>query len=124
MSLSITGGEGFDYALECIGNPETIRATYDAARRGGTAVIVGVGRMDQKIEFTAFEFFYADKTLRGSMYGSANVRTFMPKLCRLWKAGKLDLEGMISRRIQLEEVNDAFRAMQNGEVIRSVIDFS
>ena len=119
----ITGGEGFDFALECIGNPVTIRSTYDAARRGGVACIVGVGRMDQMIQFSAFEFFFADKTLRGSMYGSANVRTFMPKLLRLWKTGKLDLEGMITRRIQLEDINDAFRAMQAGEVIRSVIDF-
>jgi S-(hydroxymethyl)glutathione dehydrogenase/alcohol dehydrogenase len=119
----ITGGEGFDYALECVGNPKTIRATYDAVRRGGTAVVVGVGRMDQKVEFTAFEFFYADKNLKGSMYGSANVRVDFPRLLRLWKAGKLDLEGMISRRIALEEINDAFRAMQAGEVIRSVIDY-
>jgi S-(hydroxymethyl)glutathione dehydrogenase/alcohol dehydrogenase len=123
MKTEITGGEGFDYALECIGNPITIRATFDAARRGGTAVIVGVGRMEEKIEFNAFELFFNDKTLRGSMYGSAQVRTFMPKLCRLWKAGRLDLESMISRRIQLEDVNDAFRAMEAGEVIRSVIDF-
>ena len=124
IKAEVTGGDGFDYALECIGNPNTIRATYDATRRGGTAVIVGVGRMDQMIQFSAFEFFFADKTLRGSMYGSSNVRTFMPKLCRLWKAGKLDLEGMITRRIELDEINDAFRAMQEGEVIRSVIDFS
>jgi len=124
LSTEITGGQGFDYALECVGNPVTIRATYDAARRGGTAVIVGVGRMDQKIELTAFELFYSDKNLRGSMYGSANVRTFMPKLLKLWKAGKLDLDSMISRRIKLEEVNDAFRAMESGEVIRSVIQFS
>ncbi len=124
LSQEITGGEGFDYALECIGNPTTIRATYDAVRRGGTAVIVGVGRLDQKVEFSAFELFYADKTLRGSMYGSANVRTFMPQLLRLWKQGKLDLEGMVSRRIKLDEVNDAFRAMLEGEVIRSVIDFA
>ena len=55
--------------------------------------------------------------------GSANVRTVMPQLLRLWKTGKLDLEGMITRRIQLDEINDAFRAMQEGEVIRSVIDF-
>lgn len=119
----ITGGEGFDYALECIGHPTTIRATYDAARRGGIAVIVGAGRADHTVEFNAFELFFGDKTLRGSMYGSANVRTFMPKLCGLWKAGKLDLEGMVSRRIALEDVNDAFRAMKAGEVIRSVIDY-
>jgi len=121
--LAITGGEGFDYALECIGNSKTIRATYDAARLGGTAVIVGVGRLDDMVQFSAFELFFANKTLRGSMYGSANVRTFMPELLSLWKNGKLDLESMISRRIKLEEVNDAFRAMQAGEVIRSVIDF-
>ncbi len=123
IKQEVTGGEGFDFALECVGLPQLIRATYDAARRGGPAVIVGVGRMDQKIEFTAFELFYNDKNLRGSMYGSSNVRTFMPKLLRLWKAGKLDLENMISRRIKLDEINDAFRAMQAGEVIRSVINF-
>ncbi len=121
--MKITGGEGFDFALECIGNSKTIRATYDAARTGGTAVIVGVGRMEDMVQFSAFELFYANKTLIGSMYGSANVRTFMPELLSLWKNGKLDLESMISRRIKLEEVNDAFRAMQAGEVIRSVIDF-
>jgi len=121
--LQVTAGEGFDFALECVGHPQTIRATFDAVRRGGTAVVVGVGRMDQKIEFSAFELFYLEKTLKGSMYGSANVRTDFPRLLRLWKAGKLDLEGMISRRIKLEEVNEAFRAMQAGEVIRSVIDY-
>lgn len=120
---AITGGEGFDFALECIGNPATIRATYDAARRGGKAVIVGVGRIEQMVQFSAFELFFGDKTLRGSIYGSSNVRTFMPELLALWKAGKLDLESMITRRIKLAEVNDAFRAMQAGEVIRSVIDF-
>ncbi|MBW2232765.1 MAG: Zn-dependent alcohol dehydrogenase [Deltaproteobacteria bacterium] len=124
LKAEITAGEGFDYALECIGNPTTIRATFDAARRGGTAVVVGVGRLDENIQFNAFELFYTDKNLRGSMYGSSNVRTFMPKLLRLWKAGKLDLESMISQRIQLEEINDAFQAMQDGKVIRSVIDFS
>ena len=121
--MKITGGEGFDFALECIGHSKTIRATYDAARTGGTAVIVGVGRMEDMVQFSAFELFFANKTLKGSMYGSANVRTFMPELLSLWKTGKLDLESMISRRIKLEEVNDAFRAMQAGEVIRSVIDF-
>jgi S-(hydroxymethyl)glutathione dehydrogenase/alcohol dehydrogenase len=124
LKNEITAGEGFDYALECIGSPATIRATYDATRRGGTAVIVGAGRGDQSVALNTFEIFYTDKALRGSMYGGANVRDFMPRLCRLWKTGRLDLEGMISRRIPLEDVNDAFRAMQEGEVIRSVIDFA
>ena len=124
IKQEVTAGEGFDYALECIGNPVTIRATYDAARRGGNATIVGVGRMEEMIQFSAFELFYGDKQLKGSMYGGANVRVFMPKLLRLWKSGKLDLESMISRRMPLEEVNDAFEAMQAGEVIRTVLDFN
>ena len=78
--------------------------------------------MEQKVEFSAFELFFGDKALKGSMYGSANVRVDMPKLLRLWKAGKLDLEGMITRRIDLGEINEAFAAMLNGEVIRSVIE--
>ena len=123
LKTEITGGEGFDYALECVGHPDTIRASFEAARRGGTAVVVGVGRLDQKLDFNAFELFYSDKNLRGSMYGSSNVRVFMPRLLRLWKAGKLDLEGMITRRIRLDEVNDAFDAMQTGQVIRSVIEY-
>jgi S-(hydroxymethyl)glutathione dehydrogenase/alcohol dehydrogenase len=118
----VTGGEGFDYTLECVGHPVTIRQCYDLTRRGGTAVVVGVGRLEEKVEFSAFELFYGDKTLKGSMYGGANVRVDFPLLLRLWKSGKLDLEGMISRRMPLDEVNEAFRAMQAGEVIRSVLD--
>lgn len=123
VKAEVTGGEGFDYTLECVGNPATIRQCFDLARRGGTAVVVGVGRLDQPVSFNAFELFYNDKSLKGSMYGGANVRVDFPRLLRLWKAGKLDLEGMITRRIKLDEVNEAFRAMQAGEVIRSVIDF-
>lgn len=119
----ITRGEGFDYALECIGLPTTIRGSFDAVRRGGTAVVVGVGKMTEMVQFSAFELFFNEKNLKGSMYGSANVRTDFDRLLRLWRQGKLDLEGMISRRIKVDEVNDAFRAMQAGEVIRSVIQF-
>lgn len=123
-SDEVTGGNGFDYAFEAIGLPQTIRATYDATRRGGTAVIVGVGRADQTIEFNAFELFYMEKALVGTLYGSADVRRDFPRMIRLWKAGRLDLEGMISRRIDISDVNDAFEAMKRGEVIRQVIEFN
>ena len=121
---SVTGGEGFDYAIECVGHPALIRQSFDVTRRGGTAVIVGVGRLTENVQFNAFELFFNEKNLKGSMYGSANVRVDFDRLLRLWKYGKLDLEGMISRRIKLGEVNEAFGAMQRGEVIRSVIEYS
>jgi S-(hydroxymethyl)glutathione dehydrogenase/alcohol dehydrogenase len=124
LKATLTGGDGFDFGLEAIGLPATMRATYDAVRRGGTACIVGVGKLDQLVSFSAFELFFSEKTLVGSYYGSADVRSDFHKLLGFWRDGQLDLEGMISRRITLDEINDAFAAMQRGEVIRQVISFS
>jgi S-(hydroxymethyl)glutathione dehydrogenase/alcohol dehydrogenase len=119
----LTGGTGFDYAFEVVGRSDTIRAAYDATRRGGTTVVVGVGRADDTVSFGAFELFYNEKNLRGTYYGSANIRRDFPRLLDLWRAGRLDLEGMITRRLKLDEINDAFRAMQAGDVIRQVVTF-
>jgi S-(hydroxymethyl)glutathione dehydrogenase/alcohol dehydrogenase len=119
----LTGGAGFDYAFEVVGRSDTIRAAYDATRRGGTTVVVGVGRADDTVSFGAFELFYNEKNLRGTYYGSANIRRDFPRLLDLWRAGRLDLEGMITRRLKLDEINDAFRAMQAGDVIRQVVTF-
>ena len=60
----------------------------------------------------------------GCFYGSGDVRTDFVRLLRLWQNGQLDLPGMITRRIDLSEINDAFRAMLAGEVIRSVIEYN
>jgi S-(hydroxymethyl)glutathione dehydrogenase/alcohol dehydrogenase len=123
LSMELTGGAGFDYAFEVVGRSQTIRAAYDATRRGGTTVVVGVGPADDMVSFSAFELFYGEKTIRSSYYGSANIRRDFPRLLDLWRAGQLDLEGMITKRIGLEDVNDAFVAMQAGDVIRQVITF-
>jgi S-(hydroxymethyl)glutathione dehydrogenase/alcohol dehydrogenase len=122
-SLALTGGAGFDYAFEVVGRGDTIRSAYDNTRRGGTAVVVGVGRAEDMVSFSAFELFYNEKNLRGTYYGSANIRRDFPRLLNLWRSGQLDLEGMITRRLTIEQINDAFAAMQAGEVIRQVITF-
>jgi S-(hydroxymethyl)glutathione dehydrogenase/alcohol dehydrogenase len=119
----LTGGAGFDFAFEVVGRSQTIKAAYDATRRGGTAVVVGVGRADDMVEFSAFDLFYNEKTLKGTYYGSANIRRDFPRLLALWRAGKLDLEGMITRRLTIDDVNDAFGALSSGDVIRQVITF-
>jgi S-(hydroxymethyl)glutathione dehydrogenase/alcohol dehydrogenase len=123
VKLEITGGDGFDFAIECIGNPNTMRASFDAVRRGGTACIVGVGRPEEMVQFSAFELFFSEKNLVGSYYGGADVRSDFHKLLRLYKQGKLDLEGMITRRIKIDEINPALEAVRKGEVIRQVIEF-
>ncbi|HLX88785.1 MAG TPA: Zn-dependent alcohol dehydrogenase [Acidimicrobiales bacterium] len=122
-NMEINEGEGFDYAIECIGLSSTIRAAYDAVRRGGTAVIVGAGRSDDNVQFNAFELFFMEKKLLGSYYGSADVRTEFHRLIRLWKTGRLDLDGMISSRLDISKAQDAFDALKGGEVIRQILTF-
>lgn len=123
LSAQVTGGLGFDYAFEVIGLSQTIRAAYDAVKRGGTAVIVGMGRFDDMVQLSAFEIFYSEKKLLGSYYGGANVSVDFQRLINLWRGGQLDLERLITRKISLDQVDDAFAAMETGEVIRQVIVF-
>jgi S-(hydroxymethyl)glutathione dehydrogenase/alcohol dehydrogenase len=123
MKTAITGGDGFDFAFECIGKPVTMRAAYDQTRRGGTTCIVGVGRMDETVSFSAFELFFNEKHLVGSYYGGTDVRSDFHRLLRLYRAGKLDLDRMITRRIKIDEINDAMRRLERGEVVRQVIEF-
>jgi S-(hydroxymethyl)glutathione dehydrogenase / alcohol dehydrogenase len=123
LQSELTEDRGFDYALEVVGKPETIRAAWKATRRGGTCVVVGAGAPDATVSFSAFELFYMSKTLKGCWYGSANVRTDFHRLLRFWDQGKLDLEGMITKRIDLSELPEAFDACAKGEVIRSLVEF-
>ena len=86
-------------------------------------MIVGAGSNEAMVEFNAFELFFMEKKLLGSYYGSADVRTEFLRLIRLWRASRLDLDGMISRRLDISQAQDAFEAMKRGEVIRQILTF-
>ena len=116
-------GDGFDYAFEAIGSPITMRAAYDAARRGGTACVIGVGAMDKEVSFNGFEIFFSEKNFMGSYYGSVDVRSDFHRLLSLWKSGQLNLDGMITNRMKIDDINEAFDIMKRGEAIRTVITF-
>ena len=119
---SLTGGRGVDVAFEVIGLGPTIEQTINMTRNGGEAILVGVPRMDVMLNLNAaFTFLYLAKTVKGCWYGSSNVREDVPKLIQLYKEGKLKLEELVSREIGVDGVNEAFTAMQQGEVARSLI---
>ncbi|MGW4801606.1 Zn-dependent alcohol dehydrogenase [Nonomuraea sp. NPDC004297] len=117
----LTDGRGFDYAFEVVGRSATIRQAWQATRRGGTTVVVGAGSADDMVTFSAAELFATERRLLGCLYGSGDVRTDFTRLLRLWRAGRLDLDGLITRRISLDHVGEAFTAMGSGDVIRSLV---
>lgn len=111
---------GADYAFEAIGLPVTIEQAFRCIRRGGQAVVVGQAAAGATVTIDALEFL-AEKTLTGSLYGSARPRVDMPALVDLYMDGRLKLDELVSRTIDLGEVNNAFDLMEKGEVARSVI---
>ena len=118
---ALTGGEGVDYAFEVIGNPRTMATAYQAVRRGGTAVGVGIPPFGSEMTINAGELVYQEKTLKGSYYGTAHPQSDMPRLIDLYMAGRLPLDRLISRSYPLEKVNEAYAALLAGEVARSIL---
>ena len=119
----ITKGAGVEYAFEAIGVPEAATQAFNIIRPGGTAIIVGMHPLGSEIRVPG-PYFLQEKKLIGCMYGSTRFREHMPKLIDLYLQGRLDLTSLVSRRLKLEDVNEAFRSMKAGEVARSVLEFS
>ena len=119
----LTEGRGADYAFEVIGNPRTQLTCLDAVRRGGEAVLVGVAPLDAELAISPARLVLEEKRLTSTMYGSCRPHYDAPRLLNLYTAGKLRLEELISRRIDLGEVNKAFDLLRGGDVARQVITF-
>jgi S-(hydroxymethyl)glutathione dehydrogenase/alcohol dehydrogenase len=117
----LTGGRGAEYTFEVVGLVETMRQAYDAAAMGGTVTFVGALRPDIELGLPANALHADGKRVLGSVYGSAQVRRDMPRLVALAEAGRLNLGGMVTRRMGLEDVNIAMDAIDAGETIRSVL---
>lgn len=121
--MELTQGNGVEYAFEAIGVPAAATQAFNITRAGGTTVVVGMHPLGSEISVPG-PAFLQEKKLVGCMYGSTRFREHMPKLIDLFLQDKLDLTSLVSRRLKLEDVNEAFRSMKAGEVARSVLEFS
>ncbi|MEV6597287.1 alcohol dehydrogenase catalytic domain-containing protein [Actinoplanes sp. NPDC051346] len=118
-----TQGRGADHAFECVGRAATIRAAWRATRRGGQVTVVGMGRADDLVELSALDIFTSARTLRASVYGSADPDVEVPLLAQQVLAGELKLDHLVTDRIALADVPAAFERMARGEGARSVVTF-
>ena len=95
-------------------------------QKGTVALVQGektFPSFDAMLEVPIGDLIFGEKTVIGSLYGSAQVMRDFPRLVRLVESGQLDLDAMVSSTLSLGQVNDGFRAMEAGEVIRSVITY-
>ena len=120
---ALTEGYGSDYAFEVIGNPTTIAQAYAMVRPAGTAVVVGLTRMDAHVPVPTGDMVRSERQLIGSFYGSSIPHQDMPKLLNLYDEGKLKLDELITRTYRLDQINEAFADMEAGRNARGVILF-
>jgi S-(hydroxymethyl)glutathione dehydrogenase/alcohol dehydrogenase len=113
---------GVEYSFEAIGLKKCAEQAFDCLRPGGTATVIGMIPVGQKIELDG-NVFLREKKIQGSSMGSNRFKVDMPKYIDFYKQGRLKLDEMITRRGRLEDVNEAFRAMKEGEVARTVLMF-
>lgn len=113
---------GVHYAFECIGLKTTAEQSFSCLRPGGAATIIGMIPVGTKIELHGVDFL-AERKIQGSMMGSNQFRTDMPRLIDFHMQGKLHLKEMVSSRIKLEQINEGFATLKTGGVARNVIMF-
>lgn len=117
----LTGNLGVDFAFEAIGLPEPIEQAYDATRKGGTCVVVGIAPPAARAKINVNALVYAEKTLKGSIYGSTRPRIDLLRLIDLYRAGRLKLEELLTRTYPLSEINEAYADLEAGKVARSLL---
>jgi S-(hydroxymethyl)glutathione dehydrogenase/alcohol dehydrogenase len=117
----LTGG-GVDYSFEAIGKKETAELSFEILRAGGTATIIGMIPLGTKIELDGSSFL-RERRIQGSSMGSNHFRVDMPRYIDFYLQGRLKLDELVTRRLQLDDINDAFKYMKEGSVARSVMVF-
>ncbi|MGR8011435.1 Zn-dependent alcohol dehydrogenase [Streptomyces hypolithicus] len=119
----LTGGQGTDVAVECVGRAVTIRTAWESTRRGGRTTVVGIGGKDQQVTFNALEIFHFGRTLAGCVYGNSDPARDLPVLAEHIRAGRLDLASMVTDRIGLDGIPAAFDNMLAGKGGRALVIF-
>jgi S-(hydroxymethyl)glutathione dehydrogenase / alcohol dehydrogenase len=116
----LTDGQGVDYAFDAIGDSRVSRMCYDAVRRGGTAVIVGMAPTGSEIPIPS-TIAGEEKIVRGCFYGSSRPAVDVPRLVDFYLRGMLPLDRMITQTYSLDQINAAFDALGRGENARGII---
>jgi len=121
--VELTDG-GADYSFECVGDVGLMRQALECCHRGwGTSVIIGVAGAGQEIATRPFQLV-TGRTWKGTAFGGARGRTDVPRIVDWYMDGKIDIDSLITHKLPLERINEAFDRMHSGASIRTVIEYS
>jgi len=119
--VEMTDG-GLDYTFECVGNIHTMRAALESCHKGwGESIIIGVAASGQEISTRPFQLV-TGRVWKGSAFGGYKSRDSVPKLVEDYMAGEMKIDEFITHHFPLSGINDAFKAMHDGEAIRSIVN--
>ncbi|MBX7070753.1 MAG: alcohol dehydrogenase catalytic domain-containing protein [Microthrixaceae bacterium] len=111
---------GVDYVFECVGSTALIKTSTELLDWGGTLVMLGVPKMGSEASFVV-NTMYNDKTIMGCRYGSARPQYDIPLMVRLYQAGRLKLDELVSQTYPLEDFNLALDELHDGKLARGVL---
>jgi len=121
--VELTGG-GADYSFECVGDVDLMRQALECCHRGwGESTIIGVAGAGQEIKTRPFQLV-TGRVWRGTAFGGARGRTDVPRIVDWYMNGKIDIDSLITHKLPLERINEAFDLMHTGKSIRTVVEFS
>ena len=124
ISKDLTWGEGVDYAFEAIATPATIGQAYACLGKNGTVVVIGLTPYTaESIPIPPLDLVLFQKSIMGTIYGDSQPRNDIPNLLKMYHAGKLKLDELVTRTYTLDQVNEAYADMLAGKNIRGVIEF-
>ena len=118
----LTGGFGADLVIDAVGIAPTFKQAFEARDLAGRVVLVGVPAPGTTWDIPLDEVFGRGGSIKSAWYGDTLPSRDFPEFVDQYLLGRLDLDGFVSERIRLEDVNEAFETMKTGRVLRSVVE--
>ena len=114
---------GLEYVFEAVGEIDAIELAFAITGRGGTTTSSGLSHPSLDFKVNHVQLVAEERVIKGSFLGSCVPKRDVPNYVRMFQDGNLPVDQLISQKISLSEINEAFDRLDRGEAIRQIISF-